>query len=373
MILESASGVLSPSTGPTRQRPLGRLQPNPTLPLRQQVAEVMRFFHYSQRTEEVYWQWIVRYLRFHKRPVAPSPQPSPPPGERETYGWRHPRELGAAEVAAYLTHLATVGRVSASTQNQALNALIFLYAEVLHQPLGEVGEFARAQRPARMPEVLSRAEVARVLDAVEPDYALPLKLLYGSGLRLMELLRLRIKDLDLERGQIVVRDGKGFKDRVTMVPERVQAELQTHLERVRAQWEADVAAGYAGVWLPDALARKYPSAPKEWPWQWVFPGWSLTQGRVRPDAPAHGLGRWRHHQTPENLQRAMKAACARAQVSKRATPHTLRHSFATHLLEGGTDIRTVQDLLGHKNVATTQIYTHVMQKPGLGVRSPLDG
>ncbi|HXG46414.1 MAG TPA: integron integrase [Methylomirabilota bacterium] len=341
--------------------------------MRQQVHEVMRFFHYSQRTEEVYWQWIVRYLRFHKRPVAPSARPSPPVGEGEKDGWRHPREMGAAEVTAYLTHLATVGRVSASTQNQALNALVFLYSEVLHQPLGELGEFARAERPARLPEVLSREEVKRVLAAVEADYALPLKLLYGSGLRLMELLRLRIKDLDLERNQIVVRDGKGMKDRVTMVPEKLKPELQTHLERVRAQWEADVAAGYAGVWLPDALARKYPNAPKEWAWQWVFPGWSLTKGRVRPDAPAHGLGLWRHHQTPENLQRAMKAACLRAGVNKRATPHTLRHSFATHLLEGGTDIRTVQELLGHRDVATTQIYTHVMRRPGLGVRSPLDG
>jgi integron integrase len=331
------------------------------LPLRQQVAEVMRFFHYSQRTEEAYWQWIVRYLRFHKRP-----------GVAGAEGWRHPRELGAAEAAAFLTHLATAGRVSASTQNQALNALVFLYAEVLHEPLGELAEFARAQRPARMPEVLSRAEVTRVLAAVEADYALPLRLLYGSGLRLLELLRLRIKDLDLERNQIVVRDGKGFKDRVTMVPDKLQPELQRHLEQVRQQWEQDVAAGYAGVWLPEGLARKYPNAPKEWPWQWVFPGWSLTKGRVRPDAPAHGLGSWRHHQTPENLQRAMKAACARAGLNKRATPHTLRHSFATHLLEGGTDIRTVQDLLGHKDVATTQIYTHVMRKPGLGVRSPLD-
>jgi len=377
MISENAPRFLSASSEQKRQRPLGRLQPNRKASLRQQVQEVMRFFHYSQRTEDTYWQWIVRYLRFHRRPSPPAPRPSDGRGESPApagggHGWRHPRDLGAAEVSAYLTHLATAGRVSAATQNQALNALVFLYAEVLHQPLGELAEFARAQRPPRMPEVLSRAEVARVLAAVEPDYALPLRLLYGGGLRLMELLRLRIKDVDLERGQIVVRDGKGFQDRVTMVPERLKAELGVHLGQVRTQWEADVKAGYTGVWLPDALARKYPNAPKEWPWQWVFPGWSLTKGRVRPDAPAHGLGQWRHHLLPENLQRAMKGACARARLNKRATPHTLRHSFATHLLEGGTDIRTVQDLLGHKDVATTQLYTHVMAKPGIGVRRPLD-
>ncbi|MBK9139600.1 MAG: integron integrase [Verrucomicrobia bacterium] len=357
--------------------------------MREQVQEVMRFFHYSQRTEDAYWQWIVRYLRFHKRPGIPGPE-----------AWRHPREMGAAEVTAFLTHLATAGRVSASTQNQALNALVFLYAEVLHQPLGELGDFARARRPPRVPEVLSREEVRRVLAAVEPEYALPLKLLYGSGLRLMELLRLRVKDLDLERGQIGVRDGKGMKDRVTMVPEALVEPLREHLAGVREQWERDVALGYAGVWLPEALARKYPSAPKDWPWQWVFPGWSLTKGRVRPDAPAHGQGLWRHHLLPENLQRAMKAACRRTGLNKRATPHTLRHSFATHLLERGTELirsrplahplrgfslrsnsyfgfpnrnsRTVQELLGHRDVATTQIYTHVMRKPGLGVRSPLD-
>jgi len=231
----------------------------------------------------------------------------------------------------------------------------------------------RVRRPARLPEVLSQGEVQRVLAAVHADYALPLKLLYGSGMRLMELLRLRVKDLDLERGQIAVRDGKGFKDRVTMVPEKLKRELEEHLKGVRAQWAADVKRGYSGVWLPEGLARKYVSAPKEWPWQWVFPSWSLTKGRVRLDAPAHGSGLWRHHLLPENLQRAMKEAAVRAKLGKRATPHVLRHSFATHLLEGGTDIRTVQDLLGHKDVSTTQIYTHVMQKPGLGVRSPLDG
>ena len=213
---------LSPSTRQKRQRPLGRLQPNPKLPLRQQVHEVMRFFHYSSRTEEAYWQWVVRFLRFHKRP-----------GVAGATAWRHPKGLGAAAVTASWPHPATAGRAAAAMQNQALNALIFLYAEVLHRPLGELGDFARAHRPARVPEVLSRTEVARVLEAVEADYALPLRLLYGSGLRLMELLRLRVKDLDLERNQIVVRNGKGFKDRVTMVPESLRTALTEHLQRVR--------------------------------------------------------------------------------------------------------------------------------------------
>lgn len=358
-----SANAASPYERPPRLRPREGLRPNPQAPLRQQLHEVMRFFHYSPRTEATYWQWIVRFLRFHKRPESVG---------REA--WRHPRDLGAGEVRDYLTHLATAGGVSASTQNQALNALVFLYEEVLHQPLGEVGDFARVRRPPRVPEVLSRAETQQVLAQVDRDYALPLDLLYGSGMRLFELLRLRVKDLDLERRQITVRDGKGFKDRVTMVPESLRTRLAGQLARVRAVYEADLQAGYQGVWLPDALARKYPNAPREWPWQWVFPAASLTSGRVRPDAPAHGSGGWwRHHLAPELLQRAMKAAAARAGLSKRATPHTLRHSFATHLLESGTDIRTVQELLGHTSVTTTQIYTHVMQKPGLGVRSPLDG
>lgn len=348
----------------SRAKPRGRFTPNPSLPLRQQLREVMRFFHYSPRTEETYWQWIVRYLRFHRQPGAPVGQ--------ETGGWRHPRELGAEAIVAYLTHLAVADRVAVATQNQALNALMFLYTEVLHQPVGELGEFARAQRPRRLPEVLTRDEVTRVLAAVEPGYRLPLQLLYGSGLRLMELLRLRIKDVDLERRRITVRDGKGGQDRVTMVPESLVESLRRQRDSVQAQWQADVAAGYAGVWLPDALARKYPAAPREWAWQWLFPGWSLTAGTAEPEAPDRGQGLWRHHQTPENLQRAMRAAVLQAGIPKRATPHTLRHSFATHLLEAGTDIRTLQELLGHQDVATTQIYTHVLARPGLGVRSPLD-
>ena len=350
--------------------------PNPKLKLSAQVHEVMRFFHYSPRTEETYWHWIERFLRFcreerHSNPSAlslsgpPSP-PSPLPQGEGGKSWRHPRELGAAEVAAFLSHLATVGKVAAATQNQALNSLVFLYGEVLHQPLGDLADVARVSRPARLPEVLGREAVTRLLDAVEADYQLPVRLLYGSGLRLLELLRLRVKDVDLERRQITVREGKGQKDRVTMLPESLREVLAGHLRRTRLTHEADRAAGVAGVRLPWALVRKYPQADREWGWFWVFPAWKL--GRDTED----GVVR-RHHLLEDNVQRAVKAAARKAGLSQRVTPHTLRHSFATHLLEGGTDIRTLQELLGHRDVATTQIYTHVMAKPGIGVRSPLDG
>lgn len=341
------------------RRPREACVPNPSRPLREQMREVMRFLHYSRRTEETYWQWTVRFLQFHRHPGRTGPE-----------SWRHPRELGEAEVRDFLTHLATVLNVSASTQNQALNALVFLYREVLHRPLGEFGTFARVQRPPRLPEVLTRAEVTRVLAAVPEESALALKLLYGTGMRVFELLRLRVKDLDLERRVITVRDGKGAKDRVTMVPETLRDDLAAHLVRVRQRHEADIAAGYNGVWLPDALARKYPGAPREWPWQWVFPADSLSS---LPEGEEPKEGKWRHHVLPDTLQRAMRVASAKVRLGKRATPHTLRHSFATHLLESGADIRTVQELLGHNDVATTQIYTHVLARPGIGVRSPLDG
>jgi integron integrase len=338
------------STAP-RRAGLEKFRPDPSLKLREQVREVMRYFHYARRTELAYWHWIERFLRFHK--------------EREGR-WRRPEELREPEVAAFLSHLATERGVASATQNQALNALVFLYGEVLDQPLEQLAGLEYASRPARLPTVLSREEVQVVLEAVAPECRLPLQLQYGAGLRLLETLRLRIQDLDLARGQVVVRDAKGFKDRVTVMPEVLRGALREQVRQARAVWQADREAGLPGVWLPDGLARKYPKAGEQWPWFWVFPA------RQPSRDPQNGARR-RHHLVEDTLQRAIRAAARRAGVNKRVTTHTLRHCFATHLLENGTDIRTVQELLGHKDVSTTQIYTHVMQKPGLGVRSPLDG
>jgi integron integrase len=256
--------------------------------------------------------------------------------------------------------------VASSTQNQALNALVFLYQEVLGVALEEGMAFERAKRPQRLPVVLSQGDLRRLLAALAPDFQLPVRLLYGSGMRLMELLRLRVKDLDLERRQIIVRSGKGDKDRSTMVPESLVELLRAHLVQRQHQHEVDTVAGHGRVWLPEALARKYPAAAGQWGWQWVFVMNTLSVDRVSKE-------RRRHHLLEDAVQRAVKAAGRAAGLRQSVTPHTLRHSFATHLLENGYDIRTVQDLLGHKDVTTTQIYTHVMQKPGIGVRSPLDG
>jgi integron integrase len=324
---------------------------NPKAKLLDQVREVLRVKHYSLRTEEAYVLWVRRYLQFHRD---------------ATGGWKHPCDMGATEVGAFLNHLATSEHVAAATQNQALNALVFLYGSVLNIELGELGEVVRANRPYKVPVVLSRTEVARLLEALDGTWRLMAQTLYGTGLRLMELLRLRVKDVDFERNQIVVRSGKGDKDRVTMLPEKLKPELERHLARTRLLHEQDLRAGFGEVYLPEGLARKYPNAAKEWGWQWVFPARSLSRD------PRSGKLR-RHHVQETGLQRAVKSGLKLSGITKAASCHTLRHSFATHLLESGYDIRTVQDLLGHKDVRTTQVYTHVMARPGLGVRSPLDG
>ncbi len=311
-----------------------------------QLRDRIRVKHYSIRTEQQYVQWVRRFILFH--------------------GKRHPREMGAAEVEAFLTHLAVKGQVSASTQNQALSALLFVYKEVLGVDLPWLTDVTRAKTPQRLPVVLTQGEVRLVLAQMEGVYGLLARLLYGTGMRLMEVMRLRVKDIEFTRGEIVVRDGKGGKDRVTMLPHSLKAELQAHLLKRQTQFFQDLQAGKGGVYLPDALARKYPNAPTEWGWQYVF-----ASGSYSTD-PRSGEVR-RHHLDEKLLQRAMKKAVTAAGIVKPATPHTLRHSFATHLLERGQDIRTIQELLGHKDVTTTMIYTHVMNKGGLGVVSPLDG
>ena len=318
----------------------------PTPPkLLDQVREKIRVKHYSIRTETQYLQWIKRFIYFH--------------------GKRHPRDLGAAEVEAFLSHLATEGNVSASTQNQALSALLFLYRDVLGINLPWMDSMVRAKKPQRLPVVLNRSEVSMVLERMEGTYGLMARLLYGTGMRLMECCRLRVKDIDFGQREILIREGKGAKDRVTMLPDTVIRMLQEHLAKRRRLYEDDLAKGMAEVFLPDALARKYPNAASEWAWQYVFPSGSYSVD------PRSGRER-RHHIDEKLLQRAMKKAVAMSGIVKLATPHTLRHSFATHLLESGYDIRTVQELLGHSDVSTTMIYTHVLNKGGKGVVSPLD-
>ncbi len=319
--------------------------PNPQLKLLDQVSEVMRFKHHSLRTEQAYRQWIKRFIFFQ--------------------GKRHPKDLGPPEVRSFLNDLAARQGVAVSTQNQALNALVFLYREVLGQDFGDLGELERPSRPARLPVVLRQEEAQRLLAAMTGTHQLMAQMLYGTGMRLMECVRLRVKDVDFVANQVIVCDGKGFKDRGTILPEMVKARLRQHLERVRLLHEQDVKAGYGRVYLPMALGRKYPNAEREWCWQYVFPSASLSRD------PRGGQTR-RHHVNEQGLQRAVKAAVHLAGINKPASCHTLRHSFATHLLENGYDIRTVQTLLGHKDVATTMIYLHVMQKPGLGIKSPLD-
>jgi integron integrase len=307
----------------------------------------IRVKHYSLRTETAYLGWIKRYIDFH--------------------GKTHPRNMGKEEVEAFLSHLAVDRNVSASTQGQALAALLFLYQEVLRMELPWLDEVVRAKKPVRLPTVLNGTEVKALLEGIEdPELHLVVALLYGSGLRLLEALRLRVKDVDFERSEIVVREGKGNKDRVTMLPRRLHAPLRAQITKARAMHQADLDLGRGEVWLPDALAVKYPKAARSWVWQYVFPagGFSVDprSGQVR-----------RHHLDEKRVQRAVRAAAQAQGIAKAVTPHTLRHSFATHLLESGYDIRTVQELLGHADVSTTMIYTHVLNRGGRGVTSPLDG
>jgi len=310
-----------------------------------QVRVAIRTKHYSRRTEEAYVHWIKGFILFHKK--------------------RHPAEMGETEINAFLTHLAVRKNVASSTQNQALSALLFLYRHVLGRELGDFGEVIRARKPTRLPVVMTREEVKTVLAQLTGDKWLMASLMYGAGLRLMECLRLRVQDIDFARNEILVRDGKGAKDRVTMLPESLRRLLQSHLDKVKAIHEKDVRGGWGRVQLPDALDRKYPNAPAEWRWQWVFPQenrWKNTK------TDEEG----RHHTDESLVQRAVKDAVAKAGLTKRATCHTFRHSFATHLLEDGYDIRTVQELLGHKDVRTTMVYTHVLNRGGRGVKSPMD-
>jgi len=310
-----------------------------------QVREVMRYHHYSLSTEAAYVRWIRDFILFH--------------------GKRHPREMGKPEIEAWLSHLAVECNVARSTQNQAFNALLFLYRRVLNLPFADNIEAVRSKRAPRLPVVLSRDEVAGLLAAMRGETALMARVMYGGGLRLKELLRLRVQDIDFANGYIMIRSGKGEKDRATLLARSVHGGLQTHLARVRTIYEADLAEGRANVWLPGALARKCPNAPKSWEWQYVFPAKSLAAD------PRNGELR-RHHVNESNLQKAIRRAREKAGIAKRVTSHTLRHSFATHLLEVGVNIRVVQKLMGHRDVKTTEIYTHVLQRNLDAVQSPLD-
>ncbi len=311
-----------------------------------QMRDVLRTQHYSLRTEQAYLQWARRFILFHNK--------------------RHPKEMGIPEIEAFLTHLAVDLNVTAATQNQALSAILFLYRHVLHQPIpDEPIKNIRARKSQRLPTVLTKEEARRLIALLSGTNQLIVKIIYGSGLRIIECLRLRVKDLDFARRQIIVRAGKGDKDRATVLPASLIKPLQEHLVTVRLLHQQDVKRGYGQVYLPHALGRKFPAASREWAWQYVFPAPRLSVD------PRSGATR-RHHITASSVQKAVRRAARKAGLTKHVTPHTFRHSFATHLLERGYDIRTVQELLGHKDLRTTMIYTHVLQRGGLAVRSPLD-
>ncbi len=301
--------------------------------------------HYSLRTETVYVSWIKRFILFHDK--------------------KHPVEMGVDHISAFLTYLAERRNVAASTQNQALNAILYLYKEVLQIEIGAIEGVTRAKKPKRLPVVLTRNEMKQILDNLDSANWLVASLLYGSGLRLLDGLRLRVQDIDFERSAILVRDGKGGKDRHTMLPQSLVLHLQRHLEKVQQTHRQDLANGFGSVFLPNAISRKYPNASREWNWQYVFPASVLS------DDPRSGERR-RHHIHERTIQQSVRKATLNAGIRKNVGPHTFRHSFATHLLEDGYDIRTVQELLGHKDVKTTMIYTHVLNRGGSGVTSPMD-
>ena len=323
-----------------------KFRPNPGLKLMDQVREVLRYYHYAYRTEQTYSHWILRYIHYFG-------------------GKTHPNGLGAKDVERFLSHLATEGRVSASTQRQALNALVFLYRDVLHKPLEGGIAPVRSKRHPRLPTVLTQAEVRRLLAAMTGRHALMAKLLYGGGLRLLECIRLRIRDVDFGQNLIFVRGSKGGKDRTSLLPRNPREELQAHIEAVKALHHRDLEEGFGEVYIPEALARKYPKAARETGWHWVFPA------RARSLDPRSGR-EMRHHVRESGLQKAVKRAAAQAGLDKKVGCHTLRHSFATHMLENGVNIRVLQELLGHADVKTTEIYTHVMARDIRQLQSPLD-
>ena len=324
--------------------PKPRFQPKPAR-LMDQVKEVLRYHHYSLSTEKAYIHWILAFIRFHNR--------------------QHPKDLGKQHIEAFLSHMALNKNYAASTQNLALNAIVFLYTQVLDLPVAEDLAPVRSKKPVRLPVVLSQGEVIKILAEMSGVYSLIAKLMYGGGLRVKETLRLRVQDIDFANGYLLIRDGKGGKDRTTLLAPSVIAELQTHLESTRSLFNSDREKGVSGVFLPNALARKYPNAGTSWGWQYAFPSKSLSID------PRSGITR-RHHLSESGLQKAIAEAKKKAHIDKRVTSHTLRHSFATHLLETGTNIRVVQKLLGHADVKTTEIYTHVLQQNLDKVVSPLE-
>ncbi|WP_428356004.1 integron integrase [Methyloprofundus sp.] len=323
-----------------------KFKPNPDLKLIEQVREVMRYQHYQYRTEQTYCEWITRFIKFHGCQ-------------------KHPREMGKLEIESFLSHLASERKVSASTQRQALNAIVFLYTKVLDLPVAEDIGHVRAKQQTRPPVVLTKHEIQQVFAWMKGDHLLMAKMLYGCGLRLMECIRLRIQDLDFGQGLVYIRDAKGGKDRVVVLPNSVREDLLFRVESVKKTHDADLLQGFGRVYIPEALARKYPNASQEFRWQYVFPAKKMSID------PRSGVQR-RHHVLESGLQKAVKTAVDRAGITKRATCHTFRHSFATHMLENGVNIRIVQELMGHADVKTTEIYTHVMEKDISCIASPLD-